>query len=187
MLYTQKRYAEALAWLELLQKDSKKTGTWVAYTDSLVAQAICHYGLGDRETTREKLTSALDLIMAERVYSIILDKGEEARELLEGLDFDPPRAEVVSLLLGLVKTHPEIDRSSNGKSLTASKEQADLLSTREKEILGYLATHKTSTEIAEGLTVSANTVRFHIKSIYNKLDVHSRDEAIECARRLRLI
>lgn len=187
MLYTQKQYAEALAWLELLQKDSKKTGTWVAYTDSLVAQAICHYGLGDRETAREKLTSALDLIMAERVYSIILDKGEEARELLEGLDFDPPRAEVVSLLLGLVKTHPEMDRSSNGKSLTASKEQEDLLSTREKEILGYLATHKSSTEIANALTVSSNTVRFHIKSIYNKLDVHSRDEAIECARRLRLI
>jgi LuxR family maltose regulon positive regulatory protein len=57
----------------------------------------------------------------------------------------------------------------------------------EREILSYLATHKTSTEIAEELTVSSNTVRFHIKSIYNKLDVHSRDEAIESARKLGLL
>ena len=187
MLYTNKRYSEALNWLELLQKDADKIGTRVAYTDSLVAQAICHYGLGDAEAALKHLTAALDMTMTERAYSIILDKGEDARELLEGLTFSPGYIEVVSVLLGLAKTHPDLDHAVNDKSLPEVKQPSAGLSMREKEILGYLATHKTSTEIAEALTVSANTVRFHIKSIYNKLDVHSRDEAIECARRFHLI
>lgn len=187
MLYTNKQYAEALDWLELLRKDAERIGTQLAYTDSLVAQAICHYGLGDNEAALKHLTAALDQIVTERAYAIILDKGEASRELLEGLTFDPAHVEIVNLLLGLVKAHPDPDHSVIERGLPESAHSSSILSAREKEILGYLATHKTSTEIAEALIVSANTVRFHIKSIYNKLDVHSRDEAIECARRLRLI
>jgi LuxR family maltose regulon positive regulatory protein len=187
MLYENKRYAEALNWLELIQKDAGRTGTRAYYADSLVMQAICHYGLGDKEVARKQLSAALDMITAERAYSIILDKGEAARELLEGLTFDPAHLEIVNVLLELAKAHPDLNHSVIDRSLPASTQSSSILSAREKEILGYLATHKTSTEIAEALIVSANTVRFHIKSIYNKLDVHSRDEAIECARRLRLI
>jgi LuxR family maltose regulon positive regulatory protein len=187
MLYTNKQYAEALDWLELLRKDAERIGTQLAYTDSMVAQAICHYGLGDNEAALKHLTAALDQVMAERAYSIILDKGEAARELLEGLTIDPGHVEIVNVLLELAKAHPDLDHTVIGRSLPESAQSSSILSAREKEILGYLATHKTSTEIAEALIVSANTVRFHIKSIYNKLDVHSRDEAIEYARRLHLI
>ena len=42
-------------------------------------------------------------------------------------------------------------------------------------------------KIAEALTISVNTVRTHIKSIYGKLDVHSRGEAVERARELGLV
>jgi len=61
------------------------------------------------------------------------------------------------------------------------------LSSREREILGMLATHRTSAEIAKLLTVSANTIRFHIKNIYNKLDAHSRNEAVVLGREFGLI
>jgi LuxR family maltose regulon positive regulatory protein len=42
-------------------------------------------------------------------------------------------------------------------------------------------------EIARELSVSHSTVRTHLKSIYGKLDVHSRDQAIVRARELRLL
>jgi len=171
----------------LIQKDAERTGTWAYYADALVTQAICLYGLGDKEQARKQLSKALDLIMSERIYCIILDKGETGIELLEGLNFEAPLAEDINFLLGLAKAHANLGLPHDAKSQVGSKQKTAGLSPREKEILGYLATHKTSTEIAEGLTVSANTVRFHIKSIYNKLDVHSRDEAIECARRLHLL
>ncbi len=54
-------------------------------------------------------------------------------------------------------------------------------------MLRLLVTHLSSTEIAEQLVISANTVRSHIKSIYGKLDVHSRADAVQRARELKLL
>ena len=52
------------------------------------------------------------------------------------------------------------------------------LSPREVEILRLLASGHAYKQIADGLGASINTVRTHIKRIYEKLHVHSRTEAI---------
>jgi LuxR family maltose regulon positive regulatory protein len=54
-------------------------------------------------------------------------------------------------------------------------------------VLRLLTTHLSSTEIAEELCISANTVRFHIKNIYGKLGVHRRSDAIDRAGELGLL
>jgi len=61
------------------------------------------------------------------------------------------------------------------------------LSRREVEVLRLLATDLTSIEMAQELVISVNTVRSHIKSIYAKLDAHSRYEAIMRATELNLL
>jgi LuxR family maltose regulon positive regulatory protein len=61
------------------------------------------------------------------------------------------------------------------------------LSERELEVLRLLNTHLSSTEIAERLCISANTVRFHIKNVYGKLGVHSRSDAVQRAGELGLL
>lgn len=52
------------------------------------------------------------------------------------------------------------------------------LTPRETELLAQLGRGLTVHAISEELTVSENTVKYHIKSIYQKLGVHSRDEVI---------
>jgi DNA-binding NarL/FixJ family response regulator len=52
------------------------------------------------------------------------------------------------------------------------------LSTREKELLNLLAKGYRYKEIAENLFISVETVRTHIRNIYEKLQVQSRTEAI---------
>ena len=52
------------------------------------------------------------------------------------------------------------------------------LTPRETELLAQLGRGLTVRAISEELTVSENTVKYHIKSIYQKLAVHSRDEVI---------
>jgi LuxR family maltose regulon positive regulatory protein len=61
------------------------------------------------------------------------------------------------------------------------------LSERELEVLRLLTTHLSSTEIARELIISVNTVRSHIRSIYSKLGVHSREDAVQRAEKLDLL
>ena len=57
--------------------------------------------------------------------------------------------------------------------------EAHGLTPRESEIIVHLGQGRTARAISEKLVVSENTVKYHIKSIYRKLDVHSRDEVID--------
>ncbi len=56
---------------------------------------------------------------------------------------------------------------------------AHSLSGREREILGYLARGRSQPYIREELILSKNTVATHVKHIYQKLDVHSRQELLD--------
>jgi LuxR family transcriptional regulator, maltose regulon positive regulatory protein len=58
------------------------------------------------------------------------------------------------------------------------------LSERELEVLRYLPTVLTAAEIATDLHVSVNTVKAHLRSIYRKLDVSRRREAVVRGREL---
>lgn len=61
------------------------------------------------------------------------------------------------------------------------------LSTRETEVLTLLANGKIYDKIAEELSISKETVKFHIKNIYLKLQVVSRSEAIDVAKKNKFI
>ena len=60
--------------------------------------------------------------------------------------------------------------------------QAHGLTPRETELLVQLAQGRTLRAISEKLTVSENTVKYHVKSIYQKLGVHTRDEVIDLVK-----
>lgn len=63
------------------------------------------------------------------------------------------------------------------------KSKSEILSDRENEILDLLATGLRLKEIADELHISINTVRTHIRHIYEKLQVQSRVEALNKARK----
>lgn len=56
------------------------------------------------------------------------------------------------------------------------------LTRRETEVLEHIATGKSRRRIAEELFVDLETVKSHVKNIYAKLDVHSKEEAIKVGR-----
>lgn len=57
-------------------------------------------------------------------------------------------------------------------------EQQNSFSKREKEVIEFLLQGKSNKQIALSLGISQNTVEFHLKNIYKKLDVSSRIEAV---------
>lgn len=64
------------------------------------------------------------------------------------------------------------------RTLQTAEPQQEYLSKREEEILGLLVKGYRYKEIADALSISYETVRSHLKNIYDKLHVHSRTEAV---------
>jgi LuxR family maltose regulon positive regulatory protein len=61
------------------------------------------------------------------------------------------------------------------------------LSARETEVLRFLPTMMSNADIASELFVSVNTVKTHVKSIYRKLEVTRRQDAVRRARQLHIL
>jgi NarL family two-component system response regulator LiaR len=59
------------------------------------------------------------------------------------------------------------------------------LTDREWEVLDLLSTGATTDEIARNLVLSPETVRSHLKNLYRKLEVNSREDAVQAASKLR--
>ncbi|MBK7633964.1 MAG: LuxR C-terminal-related transcriptional regulator [Saprospiraceae bacterium] len=61
------------------------------------------------------------------------------------------------------------------------------ISKRELEVLQLMAEGLSNEELAERLYISLNTIKTHTSRLFEKLDVKRRTQAIEKAKRLRLI
>jgi LuxR family transcriptional regulator, quorum-sensing system regulator CviR len=75
----------------------------------------------------------------------------------------------MALLKSVPKSLPQTDRCVKG------------LSSREVTILNWMKNGKTNWEIGKILGVSERTIRFHIESIFSKLEVTSRSQAVATA------
>ncbi len=84
------------------------------------------------------------------------------------------------LAMTLVESYRQSPRGGAGLRPVRSK-----LTDREWEVLDMLASGVGTDEIARTLVLSTETVRSHLKNLYRKLEVNSREQAVEAARRLR--
>jgi DNA-binding NarL/FixJ family response regulator len=86
------------------------------------------------------------------------------------------------LAMELVQRYRSTPRAGAGLRPVRSR-----LTDREWEVLDLLAGGATTDEIANGLVLSPETVRSHLKNLYRKLEVNSREEAVRAATRMRSV
>ncbi|MEL6463118.1 MAG: response regulator transcription factor [Cyanobacteria bacterium J06621_15] len=101
-------------------------------------------------------------------------------------------AAVKAVASGLVVLHPEIIDNLQLQKSTNLQQQADIksiqtLTPREIEILQMLTPGLSNKAIAKQLNISDHTVKFHVSSIFQKLNVSTRTEAVAVGVRLGLI
>ena len=65
--------------------------------------------------------------------------------------------------------------------------QRETLSEREKDVLRMLAKGQTSAQVAQNLVIGEQTVNTHVRSIYRKLNVHTRAHAVATASNFGLL
>jgi DNA-binding NarL/FixJ family response regulator len=73
------------------------------------------------------------------------------------------------------------------RSFLNARLQDPVLTKREKEVLQQFANGRSTVEVAKGLTISQKTVKNHLTSIYQKLNVRDRTEAVMLAVRMGVI
>ena len=87
---------------------------------------------------------------------------------------------------GHIMHSPTAIRRAGMPSLELSNEHSSLTG-REREILDLVAAGATNAEIARGLWITQQTVKFHVSNIYRKLGVANRTEACHYAHVNQLI
>jgi DNA-binding NarL/FixJ family response regulator len=105
---------------------------------------------------------------ADAFISKSVDPAELAAAIRRGLE--KPAARAIGRAYG---SHPAIEERG--------------LSRRELEVLRALASGKSNKEIARSLWLAPQTVKFHLTSIYRKLDVSRRTQAVNWAYRHGLV
>jgi len=73
------------------------------------------------------------------------------------------------------------------KPVSKEKESVSVLTRRELEILSHIVSGITNEQIAVELFISTQTVRNHIKNIYEKLHVHSKAQVVAKALKEKML
>lgn len=131
---------------------------------------------------------------------VLLTSAEEDHELFEAVEAGARgylskslRAdEFIAMLRGLARGEAAMTRQTTGRLLAAfsrnnRRSEPNSLTEREVELLRLMVDGRSNKDIAYALTLSENTVKYHIKNILQKLDVHNRTEAAAHAIRSGLV
>jgi LuxR family maltose regulon positive regulatory protein len=179
-----------------------RLGRW---TEAVLLQGLALYLQGNTAEALPLLEQALQQALAEDYRRIFLDEGPRMVDFLHqaqvsgatrSVDWDDRLNQIITELLLSFEIIPNGSRQQPAQKAeamlkAAHPEQLNIeyepLSGRELEVMQLIASGLTNQQIAEQLFISLNTVKTHVKNIYQRLNVTNRAQAIARAQQLGLI
>jgi len=162
-------------------------GGWSECVIELLAlRALALDAQGKTHRALDDVRRALALAEPEGYLRIFVDEGPPmARLLYEAAARGIMPEYAGRLLAAFSAAEPPRDGLLRGADTGAG--MVEPLSGRELEVLGLVAEGLSNREIAQTLVISPKTVKRHTSSIYGKLGVHSRTQAVAKARVLGIL
>jgi len=179
------RPAEAFAIISHWKPDFTGNGRVRSQAEGSLLEAIAHQADKNMERALPPLSDALTLGQTKGFRRLFLDEGTRLAALLQAAL--PSIHNRTLSLFATTLLHLFPAESTAHLAATDSPLQIEALSQQELRVLRLLVAGLSNAEVANELVVSNNTVKTHVKSIYRKLSVKSRDEAREVARELKLL
>lgn len=154
---------------------------------TLAATALAHRD--ERLAAEREMRQAVTLAAPYKLKRIFLDEGEPAGGLLANIAGKQFSTGSAGPFIGrILETPGKDDGRAAGpvRSPGAADGEfaAEPLSDREMQVLGLVASGLGNDEIAEELSLSRNTVKWHMRQIFDKLGVRQRFQAVRRAQRL---
>ena len=155
-------------------------------------QAVLSEKLGNSTRAVQQLGRAVSLANPGGFIRLFVDIGPDLVPLLNRLDVKGQELQYIGRILaafhstGSQKKFEQGD-AHIGVTIRDVKGMPEPLSPREKEVLALLAQRFSNKEIGEKLFIATTTVKRHAQTIYQKLNVQGRREAVTKATGLGLI
>ncbi|GHO46770.1 LuxR C-terminal-related transcriptional regulator [Ktedonospora formicarum] len=205
---SQQRYTGAQEILTALVNGAERGGRINKLAQALALQVVAFEGQNESEQAMQTTTRLLRLTEPEGYIRVYLDAGELMARVLQRLLAPegsyarlilPPACITMAATLcatfeqGRIVEEPVSSAithnttSTQHTGYTSQGETYEPLSPQEQKVLHLLIEGKTYAEIAQTLIVSPNTVKTQVSSIYRKLNVSRRAEAIRAAQHLNLL
>jgi LuxR family maltose regulon positive regulatory protein len=146
---------------------------------ALLTAVIAHRRLNQSSEAAELLSLALALAEPEEACGPFVAAGPPVRSALTVLISPSSRSAGFASRI--------LDRFDGRLPRPAGGHPTALLTDSELAVLRFLPSHMTNQEIAEALFLSINTIKTHLSSVYRKLGVANRRQAIAQGRRLDLL
>lgn len=190
---------QAQALLEQMRRSAEAIGKKKLLIEVLALQALLLQQREDRAGALTLLEQALILAEPGRYMRVFVDKGDAMAMLLRQLRDHyrrtrrtrNPRLNLAYVRKLLASWRSPVAHPAQTASLPhLPVEEVPLfepLSWREQEVLRLMAAGRKNQEIARELVIVIGTVKSHTNSIYRKLAVNSRVQAIARARTLHLL
>jgi LuxR family maltose regulon positive regulatory protein len=154
--------------------------------EATILQALALHRKGSDTQALECLEHALGMAEPQGYIHPFLSVGKPVDKLLRQAVARSAHSEHAHRILAAFAAQAHRATTSLGLDSVISP-LVEPLTERELQVLRLLAAGLSSTEVAEDLIIAVSTTRSYIKTIYRKLDVHSRDEAVDRARELSLL
>jgi LuxR family maltose regulon positive regulatory protein len=191
--FAERRYPAALAVLESRETRSSLWDFVLGKIEKKVLEALCRYHLRDREGAFSALKTAYTLAVPNAISMPFTEMGKDMRALAAAAIKDKapgiPREWLEKARLGAAGYAKKIFTVTGPHRAAAPRPEGarGTLSRREIEVLTGLYQGMTREEIAGVSSLSVNTVKSVIHSIYNKLGAVNKADAIRIAVSLGLV
>ena len=193
LLVARGRPADAVPILQGVQAEVRTAGMLYLGAQISVALAVALHAAGQRTDAMQAMLAAVAYGQENGLQRVFFDAGPVAREILDGLrHYQALPAEIESWYVDGLCTGFDAPGVAAAATRTAAWHNAEQdrteyaveplassrLSAREVEILDYVARGLSNKEIARAIRVAPETVKWHLKNIFEKLKVNSRIQAV---------
>ncbi len=170
--------------LTYLEDSTRTSGRMTILIEVLVLKGILLHREKKTKEALHVLDESLRTAEPGGYVRTFLDMGEDMRALLAEYLHETRSGSAAYAKLLLTQFS---SLSEKAGVYTAEKVGLDALTAREKDVLRLMAAGDSNRRIAEKLFLAEGTVKFHVHSILDKLQVHSRTQAIVVAKERQLI
>jgi LuxR family maltose regulon positive regulatory protein len=177
---------EAELLLARIEELAVKTKNVSIMIELLVEQAKLNHKKGNKLGAISKITEAIDLALQGGAIQPFIESGHIIVSIIKNVEKNTRRSKFVDRIIGAIPESKN-EPSEKIKSQIFDENFMKRLSNRELDVVNLLALRLTNKEIADKLKISVSTVKRHTITIYQKLDVNNRRDAVNKAEILNIL